>query len=101
MALPWPRRLTSPAAKFLVAVTGVLAVVAPLSVVALHHPGRLRVATAQVTDGPIVRRITATGTLGAVTTVQVGAQVSGTIASLAADFNSIVRQGQVVATLDP
>jgi HlyD family secretion protein len=99
MALPWPRRLTSPAAKFLVAVTGALVVVAP-TVVALHHPSRLRIATAQVTDGPIVRRITATGTLGAVTTVQVGAQVSGTIASLAADFNSIVRQGQVIATLD-
>jgi HlyD family secretion protein len=100
MALSWPRRLTSPVAKFLVAVTGVVAVAAP-AVVALHHPHPLRVATAQVTDGPIVRRITATGTLGAVTTVQVGAQVSGTIASLAVDYNSIVHQGQIVAKLEP
>src|SRR5207237_6620582 len=44
---------------------------------------------------------TATGTLQAVTTVQVGSQVSGTILALYADFNSQVRKGQVVAQLDP
>lgn len=101
MALSRPWRTTSPAVKFLAAVTLAAAVAAPLTVRALHHASHLRVATAQVTDGPIVRRITATGTLQAVTTVQVGAQVSGTIASLGADFNSIVRQGQVLARIDP
>jgi len=54
-----------------------------------------------LTRGSIVRAISATGTLEAVTTVQVGTQVSGTIASLSADFNSIVRKGQVLARLDP
>jgi HlyD family secretion protein len=68
---------------------------------ATHHTPTVHVTTAAVTQGPIVRPIVATGTLEAVTTVQVGAQVSGTIASLGADFNSIVHQGQVVATLDP
>ena len=59
------------------------------------------IVTASVTRGPIVNAIAATGTLEAVTTVQVGSQVSGTIQSLGADFNSIVRKGQVIARLDP
>ncbi len=57
--------------------------------------------TAPVTRGAIVDRITATGTLQAVTNVQVGTQVSGTVESLGADFNSIVKRGQVLARLDP
>ncbi|MGH7810888.1 MAG: efflux RND transporter periplasmic adaptor subunit, partial [Candidatus Binatia bacterium] len=44
--------------------------------------------------------VSSTGTLQAVTTVQVGSQVSGTIAKLNADFNSKVTKGQVVAELD-
>jgi HlyD family secretion protein len=59
------------------------------------------VATTQVTRGDIVDTVGATGTLQAVTTVQVGTQVSGTILSLYADFNSLVRKGQVLARLDP
>jgi HlyD family secretion protein len=59
------------------------------------------VTTAQVTRGDIVDRVGATGTLQAVTTVQVGTQVSGTIQNLYADFNSIVKKGQVLARLDP
>jgi len=54
-----------------------------------------------VTRGAVVRSISATGTLQAVTTVAVGTQVSGTIQALNADFNSIVRKGQVLARLDP
>ena len=45
--------------------------------------------------------VTATGTLSAVTTVQVGSQVSGVIARLYADFNSRVTKGQLLAELDP
>jgi HlyD family secretion protein len=59
------------------------------------------VATAIVTRGDIVRTIASTGTLEAVTTVQVGTQVSGTLKDLLADFNDIVRKGQVLARLDP
>jgi HlyD family secretion protein len=54
-----------------------------------------------VTRGDIVTTIAATGTLEAVTTVEVGTQVSGSIRALDADFNSIVRKGQVLAELDP
>ena len=60
----------------------------------------VEVSTAPVTDGQITRRILATGTVQAVTTVEVGAQVSGIIASLDADYNSLVHAGQIVATLD-
>ncbi len=59
------------------------------------------VQTAAVTRGAIVDTVGATGTLQAVTTVQVGTQVSGTIQTLYADFNSLVRRGQVLARLDP
>ena len=57
--------------------------------------------TASVTRGKVVDTVDATGTVEAVTTVQVGTQVSGTIQALYADFNSKVRQGQVIAKLDP
>src|SRR5512136_2513088 len=57
--------------------------------------------TAEVQKGDISIMVTATGTLEAVTTVQVGSQVSGTIANLYVDFNDTVKKGQVVAQLDP
>ena len=59
------------------------------------------VTTAAVTRGDIADTVGAMGTLQAVTTVQVGTQVSGTILELNADFNSLVRKGQVLARLDP
>ena len=61
----------------------------------------IQVNTAPVGRGDIIDTVGATGTLQAVTTVQVGSQVSGNIAWLGADFNSIVKQGQVIARLDP
>ncbi len=57
--------------------------------------------TGTVDRGDVVEVVGATGTLEAVTTVQVGSQVSGTIQSLYADFNSTVKKGEVVARLDP
>src|SRR5688572_13553621 len=59
------------------------------------------ITTARVTRGDLAETVGATGTLQAVTTVQVGTQVSGTIEQLNADFNSLVRKGQVLARLDP
>ena len=57
--------------------------------------------TVQVDKGRIVARVTATGTLSALVTVQVGSQVSGRIAELFADFNSPVKKGQIIAKIDP
>jgi HlyD family secretion protein len=61
----------------------------------------IQVNTAPLSRGDIVDTVGATGTLQAVTTVQVGSQVSGNIEWLGADFNSIVKKGQVIARLDP
>jgi len=61
----------------------------------------LELSTADVTAGPVVRRVLTTGTLTPMRTVDVGAQVSGTIQSLEADFNSRVRAGEIVARIDP
>ena len=57
--------------------------------------------TVAVTRGPITQTVTATGTLNPVVNVQVGSQVSGNIQKLFADFNSIVKAGQVIAQIDP
>lgn len=57
--------------------------------------------TAKAEKGNISILVTATGTLEAVTTVQVGSQVSGTISALYVDFNDRVKKSQVVAQLDP
>src|SRR5512147_2453633 len=57
--------------------------------------------TEPVTRGDILATVTATGTVNAVTTVQVGTQVSGTIKSLFADFNSHVKKGEIIAQIDP
>lgn len=54
-----------------------------------------------VERGDVAAAVTAGGTLQALVTVQVGSQVSGRIASLEADYNSIVKKGQVVARIDP
>ena len=57
--------------------------------------------TSRVERGNLRNTVTATGALQAVTTVQVGSQASGTISALYADFNSVVKKGQVIAQLDP
>ena len=57
--------------------------------------------TEKADRGNITQTVTATGTLSAVTTVQVGSQVSGVISRLYADFNSRVKKGQLLAELDP
>lgn len=57
--------------------------------------------TAAVDRGDVTQTVTATGALSAVTTVQVGSQVSGIIAKLYADFNSRVKKGDLLAELDP
>jgi HlyD family secretion protein len=57
--------------------------------------------TAAVAKRRIVGKITASGTLSATVTVQVGTQVSGRIQSLNVDFNSAVKKGQVIAKIDP
>jgi HlyD family secretion protein len=63
--------------------------------------GALKYETAPVTRGNIVQHATASGTLSAVVSVDVGSQVSGKISVLKADYNSPVKKGQLVAEIDP
>ena len=57
--------------------------------------------TAKLERGKLVAKVTASGTLSAIVTVQVGSQVSGRVAELHADFNSAVKKGQLIAKIDP
>ncbi len=56
---------------------------------------------AKVERGPITATISATGTLNAVVTVEVGSQITGMVKELYADFNAPVKRGQVIARIDP
>ena len=56
--------------------------------------------TAKVTRGDLIQAVTATGQLNPVLNVQVGSQISGIILKLNADFNSVVKAGDIVAELD-
>jgi HlyD family secretion protein len=71
----------------------------------LLNPGdgkqKLQFETAKVEKGRVVAKVTASGLLSAIVTVQVGSQVSGRIASLHADWNSPVKKGQLIAKIDP
>jgi len=57
--------------------------------------------TVKIEKGTVVSTVSATGSLSAVTTVQVGTQVSGTIQKLYVDYNSHVKKGQPIAEIDP
>lgn len=61
----------------------------------------VRYRSAAVERGPVISLVTATGTINPVVSVQVGTQVSGMIKSLHADFNSVVKAGDIVAMIDP
>lgn len=63
--------------------------------------GSAQFRTAKVERGLIASTISATGTLNAVVTVQVGSQITGMIKHLYADFNSQVKKGQLIARIDP
>ncbi len=56
--------------------------------------------TDKVSQGDLTAFVTATGTINAVTSVDVGTQVSGIVSKLYADFNSVVKEGQIIAQID-
>ena len=87
----------------------ILAALAALAVVAAgawlviskKGSGEPKYRKVKLDKGDVIATVTATGTLSAVTTVSVGSQVSGIIAKLHVDFNSVVKKGQLLAELDP
>jgi HlyD family secretion protein len=62
--------------------------------------GKISIETAKVETGTIRKSVTATGTLEAIVTVEVGTQVSGIVQNIYVDFNSYVKKGQLLARLD-
>src|SRR6266852_2615671 len=80
---------------------GLLAVIGLVAAFGLNRGSQVQHFTAKVERGEIDDVVEATGTINAVITVQVGSQVSGTIAKLNVDFNSRVHKGDVVALIDP
>ncbi len=86
-----------------VALIALAAIVLVIALFAVFGGGNNKVEyrTEAVTRGDMRAAVTATGTVNPVTTVLVGTQVSGTIKSLYADFNSRVKKGQIIAQIDP
>ena len=85
-------------------ITAGLAIVAAFVILALKPFGKKDLSvtfeTVKVERGMITNAVTATGTIEAITTVEIGTQVSGIIENVYVDFNDNVRQGQVLAKLD-
>jgi HlyD family secretion protein len=86
------------AAVLLVVAAGVAGV---LRYRAAHQQPDIRFETVKVDRGRIVAKVTATGTVSALVTVQVGSQVSGRLQEIKVDYNSPVKRGQVIAKIDP
>jgi HlyD family secretion protein len=87
-------------AKWLI-LAGLALAVGLLVVFGLNRGAQAQHFTAKIERGEIDDVVEATGTINAVITVQVGSQVSGTIAKLNVDFNSRVHKGDVIALIDP
>ena len=81
--------------------TAVVAVMGLFAIAGLNRGSQPQYFTAKVERGEIRDAVEATGTINAVTMVQVGSQVSGTIMKLNVDFNSRVQKGQVIAVIEP
>ncbi len=78
-----------------------LAVVVAVRYRHAHSAPVVRYQSAAVDHGPIAAKVTASGTVSAIITVQVGSQVSGRIQAWYADFNAQVKRGQLIAVIDP
>jgi HlyD family secretion protein len=87
--------------KILISVVLVIALTAGGYYLLKQRGNGVQFKTAKVTRGEIRAAVTATGTASAVTTVQVGTQVSGTVKKLFVDYNSPVKKGQLLAQIDP
>ncbi len=82
--------------------TRIIVLLSLFSLSACKPPGsaQLQYETVSVSRGHLRAIVTASGTLGAIVSVDVGCQVSGRIMKLNADFNSVVKRGDLIAELD-
>ena len=82
-------------------ITGIIVLIAGLAGFFYKRTPEISYKTVRIERGTIISNVAATGNLSAVTTVQVGTQVSGTIQKLYVDYNSRVKKGQAIAEIDP
>jgi HlyD family secretion protein len=87
--------------KGLIALTALLVVAILLFVVRKQKASASDFFTTAAETGPLRNVVNATGTVQTVVTVSVGSQVSGQVDELYADYNSVVKRGQLLAKLDP
>jgi HlyD family secretion protein len=87
--------------KYLIIVAAVLLISGIAGFFYLKRTPEVSFKTVKIERGTIISNVAATGNLSAVTTVQVGTQVSGTIQKLYVDYNSRVKKGQAIAEIDP
>ena len=73
---------------------------AALTLASCADKDKIQLETATVSAGAISETVTATGTLESVTQVDVGTQVTGKITKLFADYNSVVKKGELIAEID-
>ena len=87
--------------KYLITLTVIILIAGTAGYFFYKRTPEISYKTVKIERGTIVSTVAATGNLSAVTTVQVGTQVSGTIQKLYADYNSRVKKGQPIAEIDP
>ena len=78
-----------------------LVIVLVTAIVAIRSASAISYVTQPVVRQTLVNAVTASGTVNPQNTINVGTQVSGTISQIYVDFNSKVKQGQVLARIDP
>jgi HlyD family secretion protein len=88
-------------ALFALVAAGAIAIAIGVQYRFAHTATPVHYETTLVDRGAIAAKVTATGSLSALVTVSVGAQVSGRIEKLTVDFESHVRRGEVIATIEP
>jgi HlyD family secretion protein len=87
--------------KFIIGAAILVVLMLLAGVIIPHRQPQSEFNTVKVPRGELLSTVSATGTLAAVVTVQVGTNVSGTIQKLYVDFNSPVKEGQIIAQIDP
>ena len=87
--------------KILIGIIIVIALAVAAFLLFRSKENEMKFRSENVKRGDIETTVTATGTVNAVTTVLVGTQVSGAIKNIYADFNSLVKKGQLIALIDP
>ena len=87
--------------KYLIILAAIISIAGIAGYFFYKRPPEISYKTAKIERGALVSTVAATGNLSAVTTVQVGTQVSGTIQKLYVDYNSRVKKGQAIAEIDP